>query len=174
MNTRKQLTALSLMTVFIFSGLASAGGSGSPSTPSIHADTRAEQQNVALARQFYLPFNTGDVSVYSRILTKDWVDDALQPGQALGDAGFTPVIQYFRATMPDLHVENLDITASGDRVVVRSIISGTPVSAFLGVPPNGKKISFRAIDIHQIKNGQIVYTWHLEDLFSAAAQLSAK
>ncbi|GAA4006494.1 hypothetical protein GCM10022631_17420 [Deinococcus rubellus] len=174
MTTLKKLTALSLMTVLTFCGLASAGGSGTPTAPSIHADTRAAQQNVALARQFYLPFNTGDVSVYSRILTKDWVDDALQPGQALGYAGFTPVIQYFRATMPDLHVENMDITASGDRVVVRSVISGTPVSPFLGVAPNGKKISFRAIDIHQIKNGQIVYTWHLEDLFSAAAQLSAK
>ena len=173
MTTLKQLAALSLTTVLTFSGLASAGG-GTPTLPTIHADTRAERQNVALARQFYLPFNTGDVSVYSRILSDDWVDDALQPGQLPGRAGFTPVIGYFRSTMPDLHVENLDITASGDRVVVRSIISGTPISAFLGVPPSGKKISFRAIDIHQIKNGQIVYTWHLEDLFSAAAQLSAK
>jgi steroid delta-isomerase-like uncharacterized protein len=173
MTTFKHLTALSLTTVLSFAGLAAAAD-GAATLPSIHADTRAEQQNVALARQFYLPFNTGDVSVYSRILTQDWVDDALQPGQALGYAGFTPVIQYFRTTMPDLHVENLDITASGDRVVVRSVISGTPVSPFLAVVPNGKKISFRAIDIHQIKNGQIVYTWHLEDLFSAAAQLSAK
>lgn len=173
MLTFKHLTTLSLMTILSLSSLASAGG-GLPTQPSIHADTRAEQQNVALVRQFYLPFNTGDVSVYSRILTDDWVDDALQPGQVSGRAGFTPVIQYFRSTMPDLHVENLDITASGDRVVVRSIISGTPISAFLGVPPNGHKISFRAIDIHQIKNGRIVYTWHLEDLFSAAAQLSAK
>jgi predicted ester cyclase len=34
----------------------------------------------------------------------------------------------------------------------------------MGVPPTGKTASFAYMDIYAISNGQIVETWHVEDL----------
>ncbi len=42
-------------------------------TPTI-STTQAYEE---LVRQFYVPFNTGDVSIYDRILAPDWIDDPI-------------------------------------------------------------------------------------------------
>lgn len=34
-----------------------------------------------LLRQFYIPFNTGDVDISTAIFSEDRVDDPLSPGQ---------------------------------------------------------------------------------------------
>jgi predicted ester cyclase len=60
-------------------------------------------------------------------------------------------------------------------VVVRSIASGSPKGAFMGLQLDGSK-SFRidTIDIHEVEGGQIVRVHHLEDWATAIKQLSAK
>jgi steroid delta-isomerase-like uncharacterized protein len=125
----------------------------------------------AIARAFYEPFNTGDVSIYDRVLAEDWVDHPLAPGQAPGREGFKPIVGFFRTVFPDLQLVIEDVLVDGDKVAVRSTFRGTHQGEFFGIPPTGKQIEAMAIDIHRIENGRIVETWHVEDWLSIFGQL---
>jgi steroid delta-isomerase-like uncharacterized protein len=131
------------------------------------------QEYEDLVRQFYVPFNTGDVSIYDRILAPDWIDDPLAPGQQAGPDGFKAKIIEFRQTIPDYHVTNDEILVAGNTVAVHSTVRGTHQNTFFGVPPTSRAITMRTCDFHHIEQGVIVYTWHLEDFFGLLRQLGA-
>jgi predicted ester cyclase len=126
-----------------------------------------------IVRAFYEPFRTGDTSVYDHVLSENWLDLPLAPGQQQGPAGMAGQIGLFRHAMPDYNVEHQDIIVQGDKVAVRNIVSGTHQGAFMGHEPTGKRIEMRTMDIHQVRNGKIVTTWHLEDFAGLMAQLNA-
>jgi len=129
--------------------------------------------NAALARQFYRVLNTGDLSLVERVLAPNWADHPLNPGQGPGRDGFGPVVQAFRTAFPDLHVTVEDLIGARDKVVARLTARGTHQGTFLGVPPTGQRVEFRATDIHRAAHGLIVETWHIEDFFSFLVKVKA-
>ena len=85
-------------------------------------------------------------------------------------------LQFFWVMIPDLVWAPQEIIESGNQVVVRSKITGTPNSPegkFFGVPTDGSK-SFEtmSIDIHTIENGKIIKVNHIEDWATALKQVS--
>lgn len=136
-------------------------------------DPGARSRVSDLVRAFYEPFRTGDTSIYREILADDWVDLPLGPGQEQGPAGLPAQVDMFRAAFPDYRVTNEDLVIGGDRVAVRNTVTGTHQGAFMGHPPTGRSIQIRTMDIHQVRGGKIVATWHLEDFAGLMTQLSA-
>jgi predicted ester cyclase len=84
-------------------------------------------------------------------------------------------VEFFWKLIPNLKWEPQDFVVSGNKVVVRSIASGSPIGSFMGLQLDGSK-SFRidTIDIHEVEGGQVVRVYHLEDWATAIKQLSAK
>jgi len=80
----------------------------------------------------------------------------------------------FGKLIPDLAWNIKEVLVDGDRIIVRSEASGTPVGNFFGVPPSGKSFKVIAIDIHTVKDGKLAKAYHVEDWASAIRQLSAK
>lgn len=78
--------------------------------------------------------------------------------------------------IPDLKWEIKDAFISGNRVIVIGEASGTPAGErFMGVPVvNGNSFKIMSTDIHTIKNGKIVKTYHIENWVGAIQQLSTK
>jgi predicted ester cyclase len=72
-----------------------------------------------------------------------------------------------------LKVTNQEILQDGNKVVVRSEISGTQKAPFIGFPSKNRKLAIQAIDIHEFKDGKIVRTWHTEDWMTGLHQLGA-
>lgn len=64
-----------------------------------------------------------------------------------------------------------DIIQDGNKVVVRSEITGTQREAFAEIPPTGRRIAIQAVDIHEFSDGKIVRTWHTEDWMTGLRQL---
>jgi predicted ester cyclase len=126
-----------------------------------------------VVRAFYEPFRTGDTTIYSEILDASWLDIPLAPGQEHGAAGMAAQIAMFRHAMPDYAVMHEDILVGGDRVAVRNTVTGTHLGAFMGHLPTGRRIEMRTMDMHQVRDGRILATWHLEDIAGLVAQLSA-
>ena len=56
-----------------------------------------------------------------------------------------------------------DVLREGNKVIVRSKISGTQRGALIGFPAKHREMSIQAIDIREFKDGKIVRTWHTED-----------
>lgn len=83
-------------------------------------------------------------------------------------------LQYFWKLIPDLKWDIQEILSDGNKVIVRSIATGSPKGDFFGLPLDGSK-SFRiyAIDIHTVENGQITEVHHIEDWASAMKQLKS-
>lgn len=74
-------------------------------------------------------------------------------------------------SVPDLRFEIKDVLVSGNRIIVRSEVSGTPSGPFMGVDPQGRSFQLMTIDIHEIDSGKIARTFHVEDWARALRQL---
>ena len=94
-------------------------------------------------------------------------------GQASGRDAFKPFVGGFHKMFPDLKVVNEDIIDAGDKVVVRSTISGTQAAPFAGFPSKGRPFSVMAVDIHEFKDGKVVRTWHVENWLGGLFQMGA-
>ena len=89
-------------------------------------------------------------------------------------AGLVKSPKVFGAAIPDLKSTVQEILQTGNRYVVRSIATGTPVKPFFGVPPSGKSFEIMTIDIHTVENGRITQSHHVEEWAKAIHQLKAK
>jgi predicted ester cyclase len=126
-----------------------------------------------IVKLFYQSLSANQPDLLDQILAPDWVDFPLNPGQGPGRDAFKPVIAGFNKTIAGLKITNDDIIESGDKVVVRSTIEGTQAGDFAGFPSKGRPFKIMAIDIHQLKDGKIVRTWHIEDWLSGLFQMGA-
>jgi predicted ester cyclase len=77
------------------------------------------------------------------------------------------------AIVPDLHWAIHDVLVAGDQIIVRGEASGTPTKPFLGVAPSGKTFKVMSIDIHSVRDNQVVRVYHLENWAAALRQLAA-
>lgn len=87
---------------------------------------------------------------------------------------FVGQVTGFGRLIPDLKWDIKDVLVDGNRIIVRSEASGTPVGPFFGVPPTGKSFKIMTIDIHTIQDGKAITAHHVEDWAGAIRQLNAK
>lgn len=133
----------------------------------------ADSSNAEAIRTFYEALSQNKPDLLDKILAPAWEDVPLSEGQAAGRDGFKPFVGGFHTMFPDLKVVNDDIIDAGDKVIVRSTLSGTQAAAFAGFPSKGKPFSIMAIDIHQFKDGKVVKTWHIENWLGGLFQMGA-
>lgn len=108
-----------------------------------------------------------------RVVSEDW-ESIPTPRGGKGAEGFVKSLQVFGSKLPDLTWSPQEILQDGNRYIVRSIATGTPVKPFFGVEPNGKGFKIMSIDIHTVENGRIVQSYHIEEWHKALRQLTAK
>ena len=141
----------------------------------------AQSMTVEQARKQVAPFYdmlnqpaTKDLKALSeQALSSEWKSYSSET-DFKGRDGFVAQVGGFGKLIPDLKWDIKDVMVDGDRIVVRSEASGTPVGPFFGVPPSGKSFKIMTIDIHTIKGGKAIAAHHVEDWAGALRQLSAK
>ena len=77
-------------------------------------------------------------------------------------------------SVPDLKWQIKEILVSGNQVTVRGEATGTPAGDFMGAPYGGKSFRLMSIDVHTLKDGKMVRSYHIEDWIGAVRQLTAK
>jgi predicted ester cyclase len=165
--------SLCLVTVFAAGAVAFAEET-LPTPRSIILATGQEQaaQPVILAARRYAAFwNTGEARHAEAALAKNFVDRTLPSGRPQGLRGVLEASKNFRAAIPDLRAEIEELLVVKDRAVVRYIFTGHFTGTFKDLKGDGREISFRAVDIYRVQNGQISDNWHLEDNLSLMQQL---
>jgi steroid delta-isomerase-like uncharacterized protein len=136
---------------------------------SANAADRDSQKSVVML--WYQAFAKHDPTLLDKVLSETWVDIPPAPNQPPGPAGAKLILTDLTTAMPDLKIVVLDVLQDGNKVTVRSEISGTHKSALMGFPATGRKLTIQAIDIHELKGGKIVQTWHTEDWLTGLHQL---
>ncbi|CAN0504778.1 unnamed protein product [Discosporangium mesarthrocarpum] len=139
--------------------------------PLAHANDRAVVE--AFYSQLLSDPNAEDLAKrVEKVVVKDWESNPTPRG-GKGAEGLTKTLKFFGSVIPDLKWDIQEILQEDNRYVVRSIAMGTPKGKFFGVEPKaGFKIM--TIDIHEVNNGKITRSYHVEDWARAIRQVSGK
>jgi steroid delta-isomerase-like uncharacterized protein len=106
------------------------------------------EQNAATVRELIQRvLNEGDIGFAEKTLSEDYVESAPMPGVTADKAGAIATFTKMREQTPDMHIEIEDVIASGNKVAVRSTMTGTDTNGMPGMPPTGKPFSMGAIDV---------------------------
>jgi steroid delta-isomerase-like uncharacterized protein len=165
---------LFLIAVFAAEVVASAEELPTPGSIIIAKGEEQAARPVILAARRYAAFwNTGEARYAQAALAPDFSDRTLPEGRSQGLTGVLEASKNFRAAVPDLSANIEELLIVKDRAVARYIFTGHFTGSFKDVKGNGREISFRAVDIYRVQNGQISDNWHLEDNLSLMQQLGA-
>jgi predicted ester cyclase len=77
----------------------------------------------------------------------------------------------FFAAFPDLTATMDDLVISGDKVVGRFTYRGTHRGPLLGIPPTGRPVEMRSIDIWRVAGGEFAEHWDELNLLEVFQQL---
>ncbi len=135
-----------------------------------HAQSNSNRADVAM---WYDAFAKNDPALIDKIVAANWEDIPPAPGQPPGPQGAKDILAELTTAFSDLNLTIKDVIEEGDKVVVRSEITGTHSGTFMGIAATNRKLSIQAIDIHQFERGKIVRTWHTEDWMTGLRQLQA-
>ncbi|MEO9825845.1 MAG: ester cyclase [Paracoccaceae bacterium] len=140
--------------------------------------TTASADNKATVQVFYdLLSNPGSEShaaAFTEVTAESWESIGDYSGKNKTRDAFLGQMGGFAQLMPDLEWAVQDMHDAGDFVTVRSRATGTPVAPFFGVDGEGRGFDILTIDIHEIADGKIVRTYHVEDWAGGLQQLSGK
>jgi predicted ester cyclase len=128
------------------------------------------EDNKAVYRRFIDEvFNNKNVARIDQFIQPDFVDHT--PGLPSGLDGAKQGVAGFLTGFPDIHFAIEDQIAEGDKVVARLTMSGTHQGEFAAIPPTGKRVTMRAIDVWRLRNGKCAEHWLEMDNLGLMQQL---
>ena len=157
---------------------APAAATPAPTSPAGQPDQRdqprvlgATDEERRLIEMLYRAIG-GEPDLLDDVLAPDWEDIPSIPGQQPGPAGMKPHIEEFHRSFAGARVIVRDVVAASGVVAVRGALAGTLRGEFAGVAPTGRYDEIAIHEFHQIENGRIRRSWHLEDLHGWAARMT--
>ncbi|MGJ8590017.1 MAG: ester cyclase [Yoonia sp.] len=120
------------------------------------------------------PGSAEHVAAFEAATSEEWTSMGDYSGNNKTREAFLGQVGGFGQLMPDLNWAIQDIHQDGDTFVVRSRATGTPVAPFFGVDGEGRSFDIMTIDIHELEDGVIARTYHVEDWAGALQQLSGQ
>jgi steroid delta-isomerase-like uncharacterized protein len=131
-------------------------------------------QNIASVRRLTEEgFVGGKADVVDELVAEDCIDHDPMPGQGQGREGQRHTCQMVINGLSDRSTLRDDFLAAGDIVVENWTFQGTHTGDFLGVPPSGKKLHVRGIEIWRLADGKIVERWGVVDAAGVMEQLAS-
>ena len=97
--------------------------------------------------------------------------DAIHNGRWIGLAGYRAMLEGDFDNIPDLHFNIRILVSDPPYVASRLTFNCTPKGMFLGLPVNGKKVSFTENVIYEFRADKIVEVWSVIDKAAIEAQL---
>jgi len=76
-----------------------------------------------------------------------------------------------RTAFPDFHAALETMIADEDSIAFAYTITGTNTGPFMGIPPTGKRIRIRGVQISKFKDGKMVERWGSSDELGMLQQL---
>lgn len=131
----------------------------------------AKQDNIAAMQRFGEAVNSGNLSALRDVIAPGVVDHDPAPDQQQGPEGFVHFFETMRAAFPDLTIAVEHQTATDDDVAIAYTLSGTQRGAFLGLPPTGRHVEARGVQIARFENGRMVERWGSSDQLGMLKQL---
>ena len=97
--------------------------------------------------------NAMSSNVKTRELMEEYIDDE----------ELIAHIEFFESIFPKYDVLADEITAEGNRVIVRARLKGCHAGEYNGIPPTYRNVEFPFVISYEIENGKIVHHWLIAD-----------
>ncbi len=133
--------------------------------------------SIRVVREALEALNTGDVSRVYEFISREYFNHESQVdpvrSKLRGPEEFIDTVKNLRSAFADLHYEEQETIASGDKVVQILTITGKHTRNFFGIaPPTGNNISYQGVHIYRIgEDGKIVEHRAIRDDLTFMMQL---
>ena len=127
------------------------------------------ERNKTIVLGFIKAYNERKLDLIDDFVSPDYIDH----DKNIGREGLKQLIAMGITAFPDWLETVEDVIAEGDKVWVRLTYTGTHKGAFMGLPPTGKKINSKAVDIYRIENGKLAEYWNVTDNINIFKQIGA-
>lgn len=132
--------------------------------------------DLALVRKVYDLWNARDLDAALDLATDDIRVTRMASGQTLtGREGFRRFMEGFATAFPDMKKEVTNELAAGDQVVMEFRLRGThdgPLVTEAGeIPPTGKAVDVRAVEVLVIRDGRVAVIRNYTDIATLLRQL---
>ncbi|MEI6889411.1 MAG: ester cyclase [Bacteroidales bacterium] len=97
--------------------------------------------------------------------TRELMEEYVSDEELLGH------ITFFDTVFPKYEMFMDEITAEGNRVVVRARAKGVHKGEFNGIQPTYRNVEFPFVVSYEIENGKIVHHWLIADQIAVMEQL---
>ena len=148
------------------------------STAFISIASGALAGDTATVQKFYdllsNPTSQDHVAAFEASISGDWESIGDYSGSSKSSDAFLGQIGGFGKLIPDLEWSVQAMHQAGDFVTVRSRATGTPVGPMFGVDGQGRNFDIMTIDIHELDDGKIVRSYHIENWAGALQQLAGR
>jgi hypothetical protein len=101
------------------------------------------------------------------IKTREMMEEYITDEELIGHGVF------FESVFPKYDLFADEITAEGNRVVVRARLKGRHEGEFNGIMPTHRIVEFPFVVSYEIENGKIVHHWLIADSLALMEQLGA-
>jgi steroid delta-isomerase-like uncharacterized protein len=116
-----------------------------------------EQNKASVMRLLEEGLNRGNESVIDELIAPNYVSGEGDVSAA-GPEGFKAIAAGFRTAFPDARLTIQEIIAEGDKVVTWAVFTGTHNGPLEGIPPTGKQVRVKDVDLWRVENGKVVET----------------
>ncbi len=125
-------------------------------------------------RRAYELISSGDLDGFGELMADDFVEHEQTPGLAPTKDGVIELFRMYRAAFPDLRMHAEEVLVSGNKTVTRVTATGTHQGELMGMPPTGRSVEVKMIDIMGFDEaGRMSEHWGVLDMFSMMQQLGA-
>lgn len=100
-------------------------------------------------------------------------DTVSHNGRAFGLAGYRAMLEQDFRDIPDLCFEVALLVCEPPFIAARLAFDCTPRGTFLGLPVNGRRVSFTENIIYELRAGRIAEAWSIIDRAAIEAQLAS-
>jgi len=116
---------------------------------------------------------TKDLAILDDYFAPDFVSHNRPPELPGGVEGVKAFFAVFRDALPDVDVTVDELIGEGEWVAVATTTRGTHTGAdLLGVPPSGRRVEVKGIDMVRVRDGRIVEHRGLTDIVGLLRQLT--
>jgi predicted ester cyclase len=120
------------------------------------------EENKALVREYYARVINGrDLDAVDQFFADGRMVEGVRRG----------CFSYFNA-FPDLHCSLDELVAEGDKVFLRTTMTGTQDGEYKGIDPTGRHVSAEAAEVFRIADGKFIGYWCMTNVAGLMRQLT--
>jgi predicted ester cyclase len=98
-------------------------------------------------------------------------DEAIHNGRLIGLFGYRDMLEKDFDAIPDLHFNVQMLICDPPHIASRIGFDCTPKGNFLGLPVNGRRVSFAENVLYEFRRGKISQVWSIIDKAAIAQQV---